>query len=334
MRKLISLVMMLALGSGGWFASQKLEFDGHGGISLRTTEAPETGGGAWGGLQKTPPPVQRSGDTVRVASFNIQVFGTSKAGKPQVMEVLANVVRRFDIVAIQEIRTQDPNLLAQFVAQINSAGRHYDYVIGPPQGRTSSTEQYAFVFDTASIEVDREAVYSINDPHSLLHRPPLVAPFRVRGPPPDQAFTFTLINIHTDPDETEQELNVLDDVFRVVRNDGRGEDDVILLGDLNVDDRKLGELGEVPGIMWLISGVPTNTRGTKLYDNLLFHRQATAEFAGRAGVFDIMREYNLTMDQALEVSDHLPIWGEFHLYEAGRGAPGSVATRPGAGMTN
>src|SRR5690606_17761294 len=137
-----------------------------------------------------------------------------------------------------------------------------------------------------------------------LHRPPFVAPFRVRGPPADQAFTFTLINIHTDPDEVKQELNVLDDVYRAVRNDGRGEDDIILLGDLNVDDRNLGEMGEVPGITWLIAGVPTNTRGTKLYDNILIHRPSTTEFAGKAGVFDLMREFNLTMDQALEVSDH------------------------------
>jgi hypothetical protein len=88
----------------------------------------------------------------------------------------------------------------------------------------------------------------------------------------------------------------------------------------------LGTLGEISGITWLISGVPTNTRQTKLYDNIVFHKPSTPEFTGRAGVFDIMREYNLCMDQAIEVSDHLPIWGEFSIYENGRA--GRVATKP------
>ncbi len=329
MRKAASFVLMLVVAAGGWLVSQGYQIEGLDSITLRPPSEAEQPAGPAGQLTSAPL-VARDGDTIRIASFNIQVFGQSKASKPHVMEILAEVVRRFDIVAIQEIRSSDQTLLPEFVDFVNQAGCQYDYVIGERQGRTVSKEQYAFVFDAASVEVDREAVYTVGDPHDLLHRPPLVAAFRVRGPPADQAFTFSLINIHTDPDEVDHELDVLDDVFRSVRNDGRGEDDIILLGDLNVDDQHLGELGEVSGIMWLISGVPTNTRGTKLYDNIVFHRQATAEFAGRAGVFDLMREFNLTMDQALEVSDHLPIWGEFSLTEAGRA--GAIATRPGAAV--
>jgi deoxyribonuclease-1-like protein len=126
------------------------------------------------------------------------------------------------------------------------------------------------------------------------------------------------VNIHTDPDEVPQELGVLDDVFMAVRNDGRNEDDIILLGDLNADDRHLGELGQISGIMAVIAGMPTNTRGTAQYDNILFTEQATREFTGRGGVFDFMREYNLSMEQAVQVSDHLPVWAEFSIYEGGQ----------------
>jgi hypothetical protein len=201
---------------------------------------------------------------------------------------------------------------------INSHGRKYNYVIGPRLGRTSSKEQYAFIFDMASIEVDRTMLYTVADPDGLLHRPPLVAWFRVRGPPEGQAFTFKLINIHTDPDETEQELNALDNVFRAVRDDGLEEDDVILLGDLNVDSDHLGELGRLPDVTWVLTGTPTNTRGTKQYDNVLFSRRTTIEYMGRFGVLDLEKEFNLKMEQALEVSDHLPIWAEFSIYENGR----------------
>ena len=43
-------------------------------------------------------------NTVKIASFNIQIFGQTKASKPEVMDILAKIIRRYDIVAIQEIR--------------------------------------------------------------------------------------------------------------------------------------------------------------------------------------------------------------------------------------
>jgi endonuclease/exonuclease/phosphatase family metal-dependent hydrolase len=271
------------------------------------------------------PQVARSGNAVRVASFNIQVFGESKMAKPRVRALLVEIVRQFDIVAIQEVRSK-ADVLPQFVDGLNAGGRHYDYVIGPRLGRTSSKEQYAFVFDTASIEIDRSALYTVSDPDDLLHREPLVGWFRVRGPPPAEAFTFSLVNIHTDPDETARELDALADVFRVVRDDGRGEDDVIVLGDLNVDEAHLGRLGQISNIHWAISRVATNTRGTKQYDNIVFSSLATSEYTGRWGVFDMIRQFNLTVDEALEISDHQPVWAEFSLQEGG--ARGRVATRP------
>ena len=55
--------------------------------------------------RSTPtPPTQtaaRTGDTISIASFNIQVFGQSKLKKADAMEVLAQIVRRFDVIAIQ-----------------------------------------------------------------------------------------------------------------------------------------------------------------------------------------------------------------------------------------
>jgi endonuclease/exonuclease/phosphatase family metal-dependent hydrolase len=320
MRKILALVIALAAG-GGWLFTNNFKIEGLGGISLtpRNDVGPSDSGGS--GL----PGVQRGGNAIRIASFNIQVFGESKMAKPRVVALLAEIVRQFDIVAIQEVRSKQ-NILPQFVDIINSTGRHYDYVIGPRLGRTSSKEQYAFIFDTASIEMDRSALYTVNDPDDLLHREPLVGWFRVRGPAPEEAFTFSLVDIHTDPDETGTELDALADVFRAVRDDGRGEDDVIILGDLNVDDHHLGRLGQISNITWAISGVATNTRGTKQYDNLVFSEVATAEYTGRWGVFDMIRQFNLTTEEALEVSDHMPVWAEFSLREGG--VPGRVAMRP------
>ncbi|HEY2759735.1 MAG TPA: endonuclease/exonuclease/phosphatase, partial [Pirellulales bacterium] len=72
-------------------------------------------------------------------------------------------------------------------------------------------------------------------------------------------------------------------------------------------------------------GAFTNTKQTHTYDNLIFNRAATVEFTGRSGIFDVLREFNLTLDQALQVSDHFPAWAEFSAYEGG--PAGRVADR-------
>jgi endonuclease/exonuclease/phosphatase family metal-dependent hydrolase len=265
------------------------------------------------------------GPTIRIGSFNIQVFGKTKAANPAVMQTLAQIVRYFDVLAIQEIRTQDDYHIPNFVRLVNQNGRRYDHLVGPRIGNTSSTEQYAFLFDSERIEADFSSFYTVGDPDNLLHREPYVASFRVRGIPPEEAFTFTLINVHTDPDVADAELDSLAEVYRVVRRSGRGEDDVIMLGDFNADDRHLGRLGKIPGIAPLITGVFTNTRQNRLYDNLVLHLPSSTEYTGTSGVFDVMRVFNLTVDQALEVSDHLPVWAEFSAYE--RDYAGRIARR-------
>ncbi|MEX0713328.1 MAG: endonuclease/exonuclease/phosphatase family protein [Pirellulales bacterium] len=326
MRKALFLIVPLALLAGGWYLAGQPGPEDLAGLGLRVPAASRGVVGEAPASNPAAPPVDRTGETIRIASFNIQVFGESKLANSAAVQVLVEVIRRFDVVAVQEIRAKRQDLLPRFVELINAGGGRYDYVIGPRLGRTSSKEQYAFIYNSARVECDRDSVYTVDDPDDLVHREPLVAAFRVRGPPADQAFTFTLVNIHTDPDEVHTELAMLDDVYRAVRDDGRREDDVILLGDLNADDRHLGELAQLPYIAWAVSGVPTNTRGTKLYDNIIFDARATTEFTGNAGVLDLLREFNLTIDQALAVSDHLPIWAEFDVYEGG--ASGRVAAQP------
>ncbi len=175
--------------------------------------------------------------------------------------------------------------------------------------------------------MDPSSVYTIDDPDDLLHREPLVASFRVRGPQPQEAFTFTLVDIHVDPDEVAREVNVLDDVYRAVQHDGRGEDDIILLGDFNADHRHLGQLGEISNLMAIVTGnATTNTLRTEQFDNMLFTAHATTEFTGNAGVFDLQRDLKLTEKQAIKVSDHCPVWAEFAIREGGASRPMAQST--------
>jgi len=267
-------------------------------------------------------PAPKPAGAILVASFNIQVFGESKMAKQHVVEVLARVVRQFDIVAIQEVRAKSDEIIPAFVRAVNADGSRYHWVIGPRQGRTVSKEQYAFIYDTTRIEVDPSSVGVVPDPQNRLHRPPMHARFRTKITPAEMAFTFWLVDIHTDPDEVPQELDALAGVFQAMQAARPDEDDVILLGDLNAGPPEFKAFQRIPGITWAVAGTTTNTRRTKTYDNLVFARPATSEYLGGWGVVDLQATFGLPLEHALEVSDHNPVWGAFYPAEfRGAGLP-------------
>ena len=67
---------------------------------LRQRLTTTNGGGLPRGIDVLP--IERQVDTIRIASFNIQVFGEHKLAKPAVMNVLARVMRNFDVIAVQD----------------------------------------------------------------------------------------------------------------------------------------------------------------------------------------------------------------------------------------
>ena len=86
----------------------------------------------------------------------------------------------------------------------------------------------------------------------------------------DQAFTFTLVNVHTDPDEVTDEIKVLDNVFYSVRDDGRNEDDIGYL--LGVAGLFYFEQGWLIGTTGFSSAttVPTNAGYSLLFVSMIW----------------------------------------------------------------
>ncbi|MGI9473468.1 MAG: endonuclease/exonuclease/phosphatase family protein, partial [Rubripirellula sp.] len=62
----------------------------------------------------------------------------------------------------------------------------------------------------------------------------------------------------------------------------------------------------------------TDTTRTQTLDHILIDRTMTREYTGRYGVVDLQREFGLSEEQALSISDHMPLWAEFSVYEVPR----------------
>ena len=271
----------------------------------------------------------KSRETIRIATFNIKTFGQSKSSSREIMGHLAQIMNRFDVIAIQEVRANDGQgmPIRRLVNLINDSGQRYSATLSNPIGTGDYKECYAFIWDETRIRFIQDSAYVVHDAEGRIEREPMVASFETRLQPgePGTPFRFTAINAHTKPDAVhpnspDGEINVLDDVFIRVGNyesQVAGEDDFILLGDLNVDNNNLGELRQIPNL-YSVAGnkVKTNTAGTATYDHILVDHEATKEYTRGFGVFKLQEELNLTDEQAAAISDHLPLWAEFSRFEA------------------
>ena len=271
-------------------------------------------------------------NVIRVASFKLNPQ-VSSSQSDWAIGLLANICRRYDAIAFQDVGADDNYWLDMLADRMNSIGvepsqstpltggnsSDYSYISDKSGASGLASDQAkiqsAILFNRRTLELDQSQWYTVNDPDRILNRAPLVGCFRTRGPAADQAFTFSLVNIQIDGRQPEQELNYLGEIFRAIREDGRGEDDVLIVGDFHASDRGIRTMRKRAGLTWVVSNRPTNMLNTAQSDTLVFNDVATVEFTGRGGVFDFMRRYNLRLDDALLVSDHLPVWAEFSVFE-------------------
>lgn len=321
MWKLVSVVMVVAVAGAGYYLLSNYEVkrqDGEIVIGRRDGAAISSP------VASQPPVSEPKRKTLRLATFNLGPLDRTKLGSPLIAARLATLIRDFDVVAVQDLRGSNQGVVRDLVGHVNAAGGNYNFAVGPEVGTQPIDSYSAILFDAGRVEIDRSTVQSVEDPAGRLRHRPLIALFRARGPATDEAFTFLLVNVQVDPARADMELDLLDDVYRAAQASQPAEDDVILLGDLQTDGTRSGQLGGLPHLAWAVSNTVSTTRGSRLLDNILCDRRATTELTGRSGVVDLVRRLNLSLDEAMTIAEHMPVWVEISVFEGGQ--PGRIAT--------
>jgi len=267
-----------------------------------------------GGDEETngePEPTPES-ETIKVAAFNIQVFGQSKRSKPEVMEVLVDVAREFDVMLVQEIRDSSGETAPAYLGLINGEAASYAYIESERLGRTTSKESYAYYWNTGTVEYLEGTAYVYNDTGDVFEREPYVASFRSGG------FDFTLVGIHTKPDDAENEIGNLTVVVASVLASDPGEGDVIVMGDFNADGGYFEEDGPSPfigeGYHWVVeNSYDTMTRTDWTYDRIML---LDGTYGGEyvmdsCEVFYFDAVYGLGQELTEDVSDHYPVYAVY-----------------------
>ncbi|MCS7304619.1 MAG: hypothetical protein NZ602_05860 [Thermoguttaceae bacterium] len=277
------------------------------------------------------PPVPTGRSVLLVASFNAHPLDAGKLSHPARLAALVQLLRRFDLVALQNIQLQAPGLLWELRDHLNTGGRYYEVAFDPESFQQPGRPVSAFLYDRATVEIDLAKLYSMEDLQGRLYDRPLVGSFRARGPHPSQAFTFILISVYIQPERADQELPLIEQLYRTVRKNSSGEDDILLAGTLPMKQEHLQQWAKDLQLTAAVGGSVARLPGESLWvDNILFVRRATVEYTGRSGMVDLVRELGLSVQEAMELSEHWPVWMELSVYEGG--VPDGVVYRPVCGL--
>lgn len=266
----------------------------------------------------TQKPVARTIENLRIASWALDGFGPTKLSNPTARKNVARVIRQFDVIALQQIASIERDLVPRLVEAINQGGNRYDYVLSHPTGPRDRPEQLAFVFDTTRVHVDRRQTYTLSDPDNQMTFDPLVAWFRAAEQTPTRAWTFSFVNVRIDLAKAPSEVALLPGIVKAIRNDGRGEDDLVLAGLFQADDAYLLPTIDGEKMRAAVRSRPTDIFGRYQTSNLLIETASNNEFVGRGGVYDYLRTFDLNIAEAETVTSQLPVYGEFVGTEGGR----------------
>ncbi|MFN8091767.1 MAG: endonuclease/exonuclease/phosphatase family protein [Vicinamibacteria bacterium] len=288
-------------------------------------------------LDSVPP--KASDKNLLIASWNIRVlaglhreFGESPESPKRnlrALAIIAEVVRRFDVVAIQEIRGETTAIRALV-----------DEFLGPDwgliltdvtAGKKGNDERLGFVFDRRRIRLSGLAGEIVlpptdtGDPVDQFDRTPYLVGFEAAGT------RFSLVTAHIRygdvPEDRLPELRRFADVTATeLRKRARVNDleigTVIVLGDFNIDKRGDDPLFEAFVANGLV--VPEELQGLKttsgsepkFYDQIAWFMGSDMRlpYTRRAGVVDftgaVFKELTLQA-MSFRVSDHFPLWAEF-----------------------
>lgn len=251
---------------------------------------------------------------IKIASFNIQIFGQSKMSKPDVVDVLVEILDRYDMTMVMEIRDSAGTAFPQLVNDLKKySGKNYAYVVSPRTGRSSSKEQYGYIYRTDRMFVSDEWQYP--DLADQFERPPYVVTFELIQPSSRSGTQLTIIPCHAKPDNAIDEMNALVDVYDAVEE--RSENpNAIIMGDLNADCSYVCkscwdqvELWTDSRFTWFVDNNADTTSGKSdcAYDRVIAAGNWLPKAACCAVPFDYQKAYGLDDQLTKDVSDHYPV---------------------------
>ena len=280
--------------------------------------------------------------TLLLATWNIREFGGTKSGgrEEEPLFYIAEIMSRFDIIAVQEVR-DDLDALDKLLQIL---GSWWKYIVSDVTlGTQGNNERHAYIYDTRKISfggMAGELVPEMKKEGGVLKsdfafsRTPYIAGFKAGW------FKFTLCTQHfyygEDKADDPQRLKEAQTVLKLLKKRMQSKDawsgNSILLGDFNVfslhDETFLAIEKEQFHVPASLKGTYTNSNRDQPFYQIAFQSRDVEKQLGlaRAGTFPFFdhvyrdadwKTYlpNKTFNEykqwrTFKMSDHLPLWVE------------------------
>ena len=285
-------------------------------------------------------PTKIADHNLLIATWNVRQFGEvresfetegSPARNLRGLAHIAEIVRLFDVVAVQEIRRNTRGMLRL----LDVLGPDWGVVLSDTtRGDAGNDERLAFLYDRRRVIPSGLAGELVlppladGNPARQFARTPYAVSFRAGEE------EFVLVTLHVlygdddAPELREPELRAIAEWMAEWGDDPhRYHHDLIVLGDFNIDRRgdPRFEAFTSAGLMVpeALQAVRTTVTGSqaKHYDQIAwFMGRIRMVPSGRAGVIEfgdaVFRELT-PQRMTFRVSDHLPMWAEFTIDRSG-----------------
>jgi endonuclease/exonuclease/phosphatase family metal-dependent hydrolase len=260
---------------------------------------------------------------LKIAAFNIQIFGQSKMNKPQVVDALLEIIPEFDIIFIQEIRDASGQALLELMDLLDQAyPGEFAVTVSARLGRTRSKEQYAYIYRINELQLlEADEVPDLED---HFERPPYIASFHHT----DTHKELTFVGAHLSPSSADEEIQSLSQVIDHELAQLNDHEELFVMGDFNADCRYLNSSERAASDLlhnnlltsYIHDDIDTTTSNTHCaYDRLLstvdskLQAEENDSYVNEAGVyaFDQIFQYEESLTRL--ISDHYPVWAEVQL---------------------
>ncbi len=246
--------------------------------------------------------------SIKICSWNIQNFGKSKSDST--VYFIANTVKNFDVVAIQEVVAGygGAQAIAKLVDELNRKGFNWDYSISNPTSSNNKykIERYAFIWKTSRINKVGNAW--LEHKYSLeMDREPYLITLKAGN----KVFTLATFHAITKAEQPETELKyfkLMPDEYPTLN--------LIFCGDFNCPQshsvfNPLKSMGYKPIFM----GQKTSLRQKCLHGDCLASEYDNAFYDSskatliNSGIIPFYLNFD-NIKAAKKVSDHVPIFLE------------------------
>jgi len=243
----------------------------------------------------------------RIASFNALHLGWDN-GKDY--EALANIVNQFDLVALQEVMSEEG--IIELTNSLNTVSdKNWAYHLSNKKvGRSTYKEYYGYVYNENVEFLESEGFFP--DTNDLYERDPYAATFKIND------FDFTFVSLHSifgdSKSERQFEASYLDNVYYHYQLMDTMENDVFVGGDFNLaaDDYHF-DLKKMDGMAYVLNPVQKTTIGysslSSAYDNIFYSEYTKPVILG-TGVYDFTNDRFKEVRES--ISDHLPVYLEIN----------------------